>query len=151
LFGKNALAMINISTSRKFVTAKSPPGGDNHHLRSYEFSLIVAALDLRLGHISAETMGLMTLVGVVTIFASTYMVLYSIQLYRFLSKPLKIFEWSHPFRKLNIDCGWHPARRGSNAYPSPRTNLVAGDRLIVIGNTETVERLKQHEPLRLRQ
>lgn len=36
-----------------------------------EFSLIVAALGLNLGHISMETMGLITLVGVVTIFVST--------------------------------------------------------------------------------
>ena len=42
-----------------------------------EFSLIVAALGYSLGHITAETRGLITLVGVVTIFASTYMILYS--------------------------------------------------------------------------
>ena len=42
-----------------------------------EFSLIVAALGMGLGHITPEIMGLITLVGVVTIFASTYMILYS--------------------------------------------------------------------------
>ena len=42
-----------------------------------EFSLIVAALGVTLGHITPQTMGLITLVGVVTIFASTYMILYS--------------------------------------------------------------------------
>jgi Trk K+ transport system NAD-binding subunit len=68
-----------------------------------EFSLIVAALGLSLGHIDTETMGLITLVGVVTIFASTYMILYSGPLYRFLSKPLKIFERSTPYREMNID------------------------------------------------
>jgi Kef-type K+ transport system membrane component KefB/Trk K+ transport system NAD-binding subunit len=73
-----------------------------------EFSLIVAALGLSLGHISAETMGLITLVGVVTIFASTYMILYSSQLYRFLSGPLKIFERQHPYRELNIDSTEEP-------------------------------------------
>lgn len=57
-----------------------------------EFSLIVAALGMGLGHISKETMGLITLVGVVTIFFSTYMILYSHTLYRLLAKPLKIFE-----------------------------------------------------------
>ncbi|MDD5476119.1 MAG: cation:proton antiporter, partial [Syntrophales bacterium] len=64
-----------------------------------EFSLIVAALGLSLGHITDETMGLITLVGVVTICASTYMILYSGTLYRFLEKPLKLFERSHPFRE----------------------------------------------------
>jgi len=64
-----------------------------------EFSLIVAALGLSLGHIDPETMGLITLVGVITIFASTYMILYSEGLYRFLATPLKIFERKNPFRE----------------------------------------------------
>jgi Kef-type K+ transport system membrane component KefB/Trk K+ transport system NAD-binding subunit len=64
-----------------------------------EFSLIVAALGVTLGHISEETMGLITLVGVVTIFMSTYMILYSGPLYRFLAVPLKIFERKNPYRE----------------------------------------------------
>lgn len=68
-----------------------------------EFSLIVAALGLSLGHINDETMGLITLVGVVTIFTSTYMILYSEPLYRFLSTPLKIFERRNPYRETAVD------------------------------------------------
>lgn len=68
-----------------------------------EFSLIVAALGLSIGHITEETMGLITLVGVVTIFLSTYMILYSYQLYRVLSSPLKIFERKNPYREAAID------------------------------------------------
>ncbi|MBN2327479.1 MAG: cation:proton antiporter [Candidatus Omnitrophica bacterium] len=68
-----------------------------------EFSLIVAALGLSLGHITEQTVGLITLVGVVTIFVSTYMILYSYPLYNFLSKPLKIFERSNPYREAAID------------------------------------------------
>ncbi|MBN1276169.1 MAG: cation:proton antiporter [Deltaproteobacteria bacterium] len=68
-----------------------------------EFSLIVAALGLSIGHITNETMGLITFVGVVTIFVSTYMILYSYQLYRFLSGPLKIFERRNPYREAAID------------------------------------------------
>jgi Trk K+ transport system NAD-binding subunit len=68
-----------------------------------EFSLIVAALGLSLGHITKETMGLITLVGVVTIFASTYMILYSEPLYRFFSAPLRIFEKKNPYREVSID------------------------------------------------
>jgi Kef-type K+ transport system membrane component KefB/Trk K+ transport system NAD-binding subunit len=68
-----------------------------------EFSLIVAALGLSLGHITEETMGLITLVGVVTIFLSTYMILYSYPLYRILSNPLKIFERCNPYREAAID------------------------------------------------
>lgn len=67
-----------------------------------EFSLIVAALGLSIGHITAETVGLITLVGVVTIFASTYMILYSEPLYRALSGPLKIFERRNPYREAAV-------------------------------------------------
>ncbi len=68
-----------------------------------EFSLIVAAMGLNLGHITEETMGLITLVGVVTISVSTYMILYSGPLYRLLEGPLKIFERRDPFREAAID------------------------------------------------
>jgi Kef-type K+ transport system membrane component KefB/Trk K+ transport system NAD-binding subunit len=64
-----------------------------------EFSLIVAALGMSLGHITKETMGLITLVGVVTIFFSTYMILYSHKLYRLLATPLKIFERKRTHRE----------------------------------------------------
>lgn len=68
-----------------------------------EFSLIVAALGVSIGHITQETMGLITLVGVVTIFLSTYMILYSGQLYNLFSRPLKIFERRNPYREAAID------------------------------------------------
>jgi Kef-type K+ transport system membrane component KefB/Trk K+ transport system NAD-binding subunit len=68
-----------------------------------EFSLIVAALGLSIGHITNETVGLITLVGVVTIFISTYMILYSGQLYRLLSVPLKVFERRDPYREAAMD------------------------------------------------
>lgn len=68
-----------------------------------EFSLIVAALGLSLGHIAPETMGLITLVGVVTIFLSSYMIIYSGQLYSLLAKPLKLFERRHPYRETAME------------------------------------------------
>jgi len=64
-----------------------------------EFSLILGALGLSLGHIDAETMGLITLVGIVTISASTYMILYSHPLYERLAPWLRIFERRHPHRE----------------------------------------------------
>ncbi len=68
-----------------------------------EFSLIVAAMGFSLGHIDDEVMGLITLVGVVTISVSTYMILYSGPLYRTLSGVLKVFERRDPFRESAID------------------------------------------------
>mgnify|MGYP005845717755 CR=1 FL=1 len=57
-----------------------------------EFSLILAALGLGLGHLEPETVGLITLVGLITISASTYMILYSHQLYERLAPWLGLFE-----------------------------------------------------------
>jgi hypothetical protein len=57
-----------------------------------EFSLILGALGLSLGHIDADTMGLITLVGLVTISASTHMILYSHPLYERISPWLGVFE-----------------------------------------------------------
>ena len=57
-----------------------------------EFSLILAALGLSLGHVDQSTVGLITLVGLITISASTYMILYSHQLYARLGPYLGYFE-----------------------------------------------------------
>ncbi len=57
-----------------------------------EFSLILASLGLSLGHLDKETVGLITLVGIITIGISTYMILYSSNLYQFLSPWLSVFE-----------------------------------------------------------
>ena len=65
-----------------------------------EFSLIVASLGVGLGHITPETLGLITLVGVATIFVSTYLILYSGPLYRLLAAPLRVFERANPYREL---------------------------------------------------
>jgi hypothetical protein len=57
-----------------------------------EFSLILAALGMSLGHIDRDTVGLVTLVGLITIGLSTYMILYSRWLYERLAPWLGIFE-----------------------------------------------------------
>lgn len=57
-----------------------------------EFSLILMTLGLSYGHVNAETVSLVTLVGIITIFGSTYFILYSDTLYRWLEPYLSIFE-----------------------------------------------------------
>jgi Kef-type K+ transport system membrane component KefB len=57
-----------------------------------EFSLILAALGLSLGHIDSATVSLITVVGLVTIGLSTYMILYSRWLYERLEPLLRPFE-----------------------------------------------------------
>ncbi len=64
-----------------------------------EFSLILAALGLGLGHIDEETLGLITLVGLITITLSTYLILYSHPIYDRIEKHLRIFEREVPYRE----------------------------------------------------
>ncbi len=64
-----------------------------------EFSLILAALGLQLGHIDDNVMGLITLVGLITIGLSTYMILYSHRIFDLLSPVLGIFERKNPYRE----------------------------------------------------
>lgn len=57
-----------------------------------EFSLIFIAMGVSLGHVQQDVLGLVTLVGIVTIAASTYMITYSHSLYALLDPLLGIFE-----------------------------------------------------------
>lgn len=68
-----------------------------------EFSLILAALGFSLGHINQEIVGLITLVGLITISASSYMILYSQPLYEKLAPFLTVFERQKPYRELAMD------------------------------------------------
>lgn len=67
-----------------------------------EFSLIFAGLGLTVGHLTDEIVGLITLVGLITIGLSTYLILYSYPIYNFLSPVLSIFEKKNP-TKENTD------------------------------------------------
>lgn len=57
-----------------------------------EFSLIFAGLGLAVGHINEDILGLITLVGLITIGTSTYLILYSAPIYNALAPVLSIFE-----------------------------------------------------------
>ncbi len=67
-----------------------------------EFSLVLATLGLSLGHISSGTLGTITIVGIITIASSTYLILYSQPLYERLAPWLRVFERSVP-RESNVD------------------------------------------------
>lgn len=74
-----------------------------------EFSLILAALGVQLGHIDARTLSLVTLVGVVTIGLSTYLITYSAHVYELVKRPLRVFERKAAFREIE-DQAASPAR-----------------------------------------
>ncbi|MCP3682895.1 MAG: sodium:proton exchanger [bacterium] len=57
-----------------------------------EFSLIIIAMGVSLGHLNNETLSLVTAVGLITFAGSTYMIMYSQKIYPKISKFLSIFE-----------------------------------------------------------
>lgn len=70
-----------------------------------EFSLIFAGLGLAVGHINKEVVGLITLVGLITIGLSTYLILYSHQIFNFLSPFLNIFQRKNILEQENSSLG----------------------------------------------
>lgn len=57
-----------------------------------EFSLILASLGLQFGHISQEVLSLITLVGLITIAGSTYLIIYADALFPHARKLLQLLE-----------------------------------------------------------
>ncbi len=68
-----------------------------------EFSLIIATMGYTVGHITTETLGLITLVGLVTIGLSTYLIVYAAHIHERLSGLMALFERKQPFRELTED------------------------------------------------
>ncbi len=61
-----------------------------------EFSLILAARGQQLGHLSDQNVALITVVGIITITLSSYIVVYANQIFEFLSPALSLFERKNP-------------------------------------------------------
>ena len=57
-----------------------------------EFSFILIILWVNVGHLNREILSLTSIIGLITIAGSTYFILYSNQIYAFLSPYLSIFE-----------------------------------------------------------
>lgn len=70
-----------------------------------EFSVIFVAMGVALGHVGGETLSLVTLVGLVTITLSTYMILNSGRLYAWMRPWLKPFERRVPYREQRWEQG----------------------------------------------
>lgn len=72
-----------------------------------EFSLIFMAMGLSLGHVSESAVGLVTLVGLVTIALSVYMITYSHPLYEWMKPALALMDFGH--RRENASNDEHKA------------------------------------------
>ena len=64
-----------------------------------EFSLILMALGLSVGHISQNTVSLITLVGIITIAGSTYLILYAEKIYPKIEKLIRFIT----YKKIKIE------------------------------------------------
>ena len=64
-----------------------------------EFSIILVALGVSVGHLTSEILSMVTMIGLITITGSTYLILYSNSIYQRISKYLSIFEK----KKINGD------------------------------------------------
>jgi Kef-type K+ transport system membrane component KefB len=65
-----------------------------------EFSLIFIGMGVTLGHLTESELGLVTLVGLITIAASTYMITYSHQIYEVLGPYVGFAEKDDPVREI---------------------------------------------------
>jgi len=68
-----------------------------------EFSIVLLALGVSAGHVDESAMSIMTLVALVTITASTYMILFLQPLYARFAGWLSLFERRSPSRELAVE------------------------------------------------
>lgn len=68
-----------------------------------EFSLILATLGFNLGHLPKETLSLITLVGLITIAGSTYLILYADPIYKKINKILRFLELKKIGREKSVE------------------------------------------------
>lgn len=66
-----------------------------------EFSLVFMAMGLKLDLVSTDAIGLVTVIGLITIALSGYMIIYSQNLYNWIGPYLSLFERSFPYGEEN--------------------------------------------------
>jgi len=111
-----------------------------------EFSLILAAMGLKLGHVNAQIVSVITAVGIITITVSTYFIVWNEELFRFMNNALKLFERKNKkeeeamgteFNKPIILIGSH--RVGQNIAAS----LPKEDLLIIDFDPDVISKLRK--------
>lgn len=102
-----------------------------------EFSLILVAMGQNLGHLNETAMGLITLVGLITIGLSTYMIQYSQSLYAICEPWLDRFERGVPHREnetqLSTAQGYDMILFGLGRYGSAMHDRLSKSGLKVLG------------------
>ncbi|MDZ7809636.1 MAG: NAD-binding protein [Arhodomonas sp.] len=118
-----------------------------------EFSIVFVAMGISLGHVGVQTLGLTTLVGLVTIALSSYMILYAQTLYEWVGPLLRPFERATPFREQAVEAGDDGAPRvevivfGLGRYGERLLERLAELGIPALGvdfDPEVVRRLRDH-------
>ena len=119
-----------------------------------EFSIVFVAMGITLGHVGVEALGLTTLVGLVTIMMSTYMILFSQPLYERLAPMLGVFERKRPFRELAMERQVRPAGQpdiiifGLGRYGARLMQQLRGAGIEVLGVDFDPETIREMHRLR---
>lgn len=113
-----------------------------------EFSLIVMAVGWRLGHVSLADVSLVTTVGIITIFVSSYLIIYSGYLYKIFKRPLRFFEFRKNLREevsLAADLSDHIVLIGAHRLGQNILRALSGAKqnfVVVDYDPEIVQKLK---------
>lgn len=111
-----------------------------------EFSLIVAAMGARVGHIPNEVVSLITLTSLITIAGSTYMFMFSNKIYPKISRHLSIFERKKIKEKIKIEKDIDAILFGYNRIGFGILNSlkkIKKNYLVVDFNPDTIKDLKK--------
>jgi Kef-type K+ transport system membrane component KefB len=110
-----------------------------------EFSLILAALGLKLGHITEDVVALVTAVGVITITISTYMIIHANSIFRRLSKFLALFERKVAIKETQLKEYQKPVILiGAHLTGQSVARHMAKEQLLIIDfNPEVIDSLER--------
>lgn len=113
-----------------------------------EFSLILATLGFEFGHISREILSLITFVGLITIAGSTYLILYSDEIYPYVEKFLSFLEIYKNGNKRNKNKGYNSILFGYQRVGQDfieAFNRLDLEYVVVDFNPESIKKLEEEE------
>jgi len=110
-----------------------------------EFSLVLGALGVKLGHITDQVLALITAIGIITIALSTYLIVHADKVFKLLSRLLKIFERKNTKEKsLSEEDGKSVVLVGCHRTgESVALGLPKEDLLIIDFDPDAVDRMKR--------
>ena len=111
-----------------------------------EFSLILVALGVRLGHVSQDILSFVTIIGLITIAGSTYLIKFSDNIYSKISDKLSIFERKRVKEKKILNKQYKYILLGENRLGFSIMQLFAKlkkEYLVVDFNPDRVAKLKK--------